>query len=156
MALQPRQRPGDAKAPPPHLARVVSRSTLRVLVVDDERDACEGLALLMEFEGYRVETALDGATGLSCAERFTPDVVLLDLAMPRMSGHEVARALRRHPASRDALIIALSGLGERDDIERSRAAGFDHHQVKPVNIDALLAMIDRHFAQPTSGSEYGG
>jgi CheY-like chemotaxis protein len=139
----------------PVLGETGTRAVRRVLVIDDAQDACEGLALLLELEGYRVESALDGPGGLACAACFEPNVVLLDLAMPHMSGYDVARALRRLPATRNALIVALTGLGEFDDIARSRAAGFDHHQVKPVDVDALLALIDRHFEQVARGGVRG-
>jgi CheY-like chemotaxis protein len=125
----------------------MARRGLRVLVVDDVEDACEGLALLMKIEGFQVEAALDGASAVQCASQFVPHIVLLDLAMPRMSGYEVARQLRAHPATRDVLIIALTGLSEFDDIARSREAGFNHHQVKPIDADALLALIDQHIGR---------
>lgn len=145
MALQSLQTNGDVSPSSPLAEDTGTPAARRLLVIDDAQDACEGLALLFELEGYRVESALDGPGGLACAERFAPQVVLLDLAMPHMSGYDVALALRRLPATRDALIVALTGLGELDDIERSLAAGFDHHQVKPIDVDALLALIDRHF-----------
>jgi DNA-binding response OmpR family regulator len=116
-----------------------------VLVIDDTVHACESIALLMEFEGYRVETAFDGPTGIAHAERFAPQVVLLDLAMPHMSGFEVARRLRASPATHTAMIVALTGLGSDEDVQRSRDAGFNHHCLKPIDIDGLLALVDTHF-----------
>lgn len=117
------------------------RDAYRVLVVDDNIDACEGTAMLVDFAGYVVDLAFDGPVAIAKAERFRPDVVLLDIAMPRMSGYEVARKLREHPSTRDALLIALTGLGAADDIARAWQAGFDDYRLKPVDIDELLTLV---------------
>jgi two-component system CheB/CheR fusion protein len=114
---------------------------LRVLVVDDNVDACEGTAMLVDFAGYIVELAFDGPVAIEKAERFRPHVVLLDIAMPRMSGYEVAQRLRANPLTRDALLIALTGLGAADDIARAWQAGFDDYRLKPVDIDELLELV---------------
>jgi CheY-like chemotaxis protein len=106
------------------------RDAYRVLVVDDNVDACEG-----------TELAFDGPLAIAKAERFRPHVVLLDIAMPRMSGYEVARRLRENPLTRDALLIALTGLGAADDIARAWQAGFDDYRLKPVDIDELLELL---------------
>lgn len=145
MASQPAQTSCSMLSATSAASSTIARRGLRVLVVDDAEDACEGLALLLQIEGFQVEATLDGPTAIECATHFVPHVVLLDLAMPRMSGYDVARRLRRHPATRDALIIALTGLSELDDIARSYDAGFNHHQVKPLDVDTLLALIDCHF-----------
>ena len=113
----------------------------RVLIVDDNVDACEGLAMLIDLAGYEVEMCFDGATALRVAERMMPDAVLLDISMPLVSGYEVARALRGRPAQRDTLLIALTGLGTPSDVARALAAGFDYHRVKPVDIDELLQLL---------------
>lgn len=117
------------------------RDAYRVLVVDDNVDACEGTAMLVDFAGYVVEIAFDGAVAIEKAERFRPHVVLLDIAMPRMSGYDVARRLRESPLTRDALLIALTGLGAADDIARAWQAGFDDYRLKPVDIDELLQLL---------------
>ena len=117
------------------------RDAYRVLVVDDNVDACEGTAMLVDFAGYIVELAFDGPLAIAKAERFRPHVVLLDIAMPRMSGYEVARRLRENPLTRDALLIALTGLGAADDIARAWQAGFDDYRLKPVDIDELLELL---------------
>jgi CheY-like chemotaxis protein len=117
------------------------RDAYRVLVVDDNVDACEGTAMLVDFAGYVVEIAFDGAIAIEKAERFRPHVVLLDIAMPRMSGYDVARRLRESPLTRDALLIALTGLGAADDIARAWQAGFDDYRLKPVDIDELLQLL---------------
>jgi CheY-like chemotaxis protein len=91
--------------------------------------------------GAQVEVAHDGASALSVLDRFHPRVVLLDIGMPGMDGYEVARRMRRHPGGGALSIVALSGWGQDDDRARSRAAGFDHHLVKPVEIHALHALM---------------
>ncbi len=130
--LNPETNPQDAE---------LQAGALRVLVVDDNVDACEGTAMLVDFAGYVVELAFDGPVAIEKAERFRPHVVLLDIAMPRMSGYEVAQRLRANPVTRDALLIALTGLGAADDIARAWQAGFDDYRLKPVDIDELLELV---------------
>ena len=113
----------------------------RILVVDDNRDSAETLALLLELDGHRTRLAHDGQEALDMATTFRPDVVLLDIGLPKMSGYDVCRRLREQPWSSDALIIAMTGWGQADDLRRSAHAGFDHHCVKPVDHDALTALI---------------
>jgi two-component system CheB/CheR fusion protein len=135
-------RPVDPLAPDAGPQGVELRpDALRVLVVDDNVDACEGTAMLVDFAGYIVELAFDGPVAIEKAERFRPHVVLLDIAMPRMSGYEVAQRLRANPLTRDALLIALTGLGAADDIARAWQAGFDDYRLKPVDIDELLKLV---------------
>jgi signal transduction histidine kinase/ActR/RegA family two-component response regulator len=113
----------------------------RVLVVDDNADAAETLMQLLELEGHQVRTACEGAAALRIAADFHPDALLLDIGLPGIDGRELARALRARPDTRDALIVAISGYGREEDIQRSRAAGFDHHLVKPVDLAALEAVL---------------
>ena len=113
----------------------------RVLVVDDNRDSAETVALLLELAGHQTRMAHDGQEALDMATTFRPDVVLLDIGLPKMSGYDVCRRLREQPWSSDALIIAMTGWGQTDDLRRSAHAGFDHHCVKPVDHDALTALI---------------
>jgi two-component system CheB/CheR fusion protein len=135
-------RPVDPLAPNAGPQGIEPRiDALRVLVVDDNVDACEGTAMLVDFAGYIVELAFDGPVAIEKAERFRPHVVLLDIAMPRMSGYEVAQRLRANPLTRDALLIALTGLGAADDIARAWQAGFDDYRLKPVDIDELLELV---------------
>jgi CheY-like chemotaxis protein len=105
----------------------------RVLVVDDNEDAAESLAALLRIFGHEVSVALDGEQALTLAPQQRPDVVLLDLGMPRMDGHEVARRMRSEPWGATMRIIALSGFGDGADRARSREAGCDDHLVKPVS-----------------------
>jgi CheY-like chemotaxis protein len=113
----------------------------RVLVVDDNEDAASSLATLLRVVGHEVWTAHDGLEGLRMAREHCPDVVLLDLGMPRLNGFEVATAIRREPWGRDVLLVALTGWGQPQDRERSRAAGFDEHFVKPVELENLLQRV---------------
>lgn len=107
--------------------------SMRVLVVDDNVDAANSLAMALRLSGQRVRVAYDGATALSFAAEDPPEAVLLDLGMPGMDGYEVAQRLRGNPATSKVLIIALTGWGQDEDRRKSHEAGFDHHLVKPVD-----------------------
>jgi CheY-like chemotaxis protein len=115
----------------------------RVLVVDDNVDSAESVALLLQTMGQVVQTAYDGATALEAVESFGPDVVLLDIGLPGMDGYEVARELRRRGLT-DVILVALTGYGQQEDQARARAAGFDHHLVKPADV-ALLPELFASF-----------
>jgi PAS domain S-box-containing protein len=127
----------------------------RILIIDDNRDAAESLGELLTLIGHETRLAHDGETGLQVVEDFRPELVLLDLGMPRMDGFETCRQLRAQPWGRGIHIVALSGWGQDEDRRKTRAAGFDAHLVKPVDVDALMALIagvpdDR--GQPPAGS----
>ncbi|MGE3276830.1 MAG: ATP-binding protein [Vicinamibacterales bacterium] len=113
----------------------------RILIVDDNEDAGEMLATLLAGQGAEVSVARGGMEALAQLERFHPDSVLLDIGMPGMDGYEVARRIRDTPAYRDLLIIALTGWGQPNDRQRSREAGFDHHLVKPPDLDRLRTLL---------------
>jgi CheY-like chemotaxis protein/anti-sigma regulatory factor (Ser/Thr protein kinase) len=104
----------------------------RILVADDNRDAAEALALQLQLAGHDVRTAYDGIEALTVAMAFDPDIVLLDLGMPKIDGYEAARQLRLRTASRRVTLIALTGWGQQQDRQRTADAGFDAHLVKPV------------------------
>jgi CheY-like chemotaxis protein len=112
----------------------------RILVVDDNRDAGDSLAMILRILGVDVRVARGGAEGLETLERFDADVVLLDIGMPEMDGYEVARRIRQRGSSRPA-IVALTGWGQEQDRTRAREAGFDHHLVKPADLTALHALL---------------
>ncbi|CAN7520371.1 PAS domain S-box protein [Massilia sp. LjRoot122] len=115
----------------------------RILVVDDNGDAAESLALLLESSGAEVRTAREGPAGLALAREFAPHAVLLDLGMPGMDGFEVARRLRAEPRHAGLAIIALTGWGQEEDRRRTRDSGFDQHLTKPVDVGQLLDILVR-------------
>jgi CheY-like chemotaxis protein/two-component sensor histidine kinase len=113
----------------------------RVLVVDDNVDSAESLAMLATGWGHAVEVAHDGPAALEAARRQQPDLVLLDIGLPGMDGYEVARQLRRMGELKETLLIAMTGYGQAEDRLRSQAAGFQHHLVKPVDTEALRTLL---------------
>jgi signal transduction histidine kinase len=113
----------------------------RILVVDDNRDAADSLAALLGLVGAQVAVAYDGAQALHLAESFNPRVAVLDLGMPGMSGLDLARRLRERDRDGDCTLIALTGWGQASDRELTRAAGFSHHLTKPVDFDAMQALL---------------
>ena len=115
----------------------------RVLVVDDNTDAAESVASLLELAGHDVRVAANGATALDMARVHEPEVIVLDLGLPGLDGLEVARALRRQPVPRPPLLIALTGYGSDGDRERTREAGFDLHLVKPADPSLILDAIEQ-------------
>jgi two-component system, OmpR family, response regulator len=117
----------------------------RVLLVDDSVDAAEALSMLLETLGHEVRTLHDGTSALAIVDEFRPEVVILDIGLPGMDGFALARELRKLPSTRDALLIALTGFGGDEDRLRARAAGFDHHLVKPVSFADLEDLIARSF-----------
>ncbi|MDR3636722.1 MAG: PAS domain S-box protein [Isosphaeraceae bacterium] len=120
----------------------------RVLVVDDNVDAANSLAKLLDrLYGQETRVAFDGPSALALTTSFRPEVVLLDIGMPGMDGYQVARRLRDDPASRKATLVALTGWGQENDRRRSKMAGFDHHLVKPVDLEDLRTILR---AQPES------
>lgn len=114
---------------------------LHILVVDDNRDGAESLAMLLHEMGHEVEQAYDGLSGLERARREHPQVLLCDIGLPGISGYEVARRLRAESAYNDVLLVALTGWGQEDDRRRSQEAGFDAHLVKPVEHEALAELL---------------
>jgi PAS domain S-box-containing protein len=114
----------------------------RILVVDDNRDSAESLAMLLDITGNATFTAHDGADALDAAARDRPDVVLLDIGLPTLNGYEVCRRIRAEPWGKDMTLIALTGWGQDEDRRKSHEAGFDGHLVKPVNYPALMALLD--------------
>ena len=113
---------------------------LRVLVVEDNRDTARTMSVLLEVWGHQPFVEYDGAAAVQAADRFRPDVILLDIGLPRLDGFEVARQVRRL-AGKQPFIICISGYGRDEDRRRSREAGCDHHLVKPADLDLLLRML---------------
>lgn len=115
--------------------------TARILIVDDNRDATDSLALLLEMHGHDVISAYEGRSVIDLARREQPSVVLLDIGLPDVDGFEIARRLRADPHTANMVLIALTGYGQAEDLENSRRAGFDHHLVKPAAVDRILALV---------------
>ncbi len=126
----------------------------RILVVDDNVDAVESLALLLRLDGHDVQAVYDGPAALAAAAANPPQVAILDLGMPGMDGYEVARRLRALPGLKDVLLLALTGWAAENDRRRCYEAGFDGHLPKPVEWDALRQFLGhpRLLRQPSSGS----
>jgi CheY-like chemotaxis protein len=123
---------------------------LRILVVDDSPDVADSLGLLLTMMGHEVRTASDGVEGIQTADVFRPDLVLLDLGMPRMNGYDTARAIRQQPWGKGVVLIALTGWSQ-DDRHCIQEAGFDHYLVKPVEPDTLKQLLSAQSARSTAG-----
>jgi CheY-like chemotaxis protein len=115
----------------------------RVLVIEDNEDAARSLQEVLEIGGHDVEVALDGLQGLAKARAFQPEVVLCDIGLPGIDGYEVARTLRADPALPQPLLVALSGYAFQEDVDKSRAVGFDEHLSKPADPAALQRLMER-------------
>jgi two-component system CheB/CheR fusion protein len=114
----------------------------RILVVDDGIGAAKMLQLLLSKLGpHEIEIAYDGVAALEAARRFAPDLVLLDIGLPRMDGYEVARQLRASADFQTTTLVAITGYGDAEDRERSAAAGFNEHIVKPVDLETLKRLL---------------
>src|SRR5690606_27317264 len=116
----------------------------RILVVDDNADSAESLATLLRISHHGVRTAKEGVEALEIAEAFRPQIVLLDIGMPRMDGLELARRLRQTPWGASMFLIAMTGWGQEADRERSRLAGIEHHLVKPVDLHVVEELLESY------------
>ncbi len=113
----------------------------RVLVVDDNVDAADSLGMMLEIQGHTAQTVHDASAALEAVESFSPDVVLLDIELPGMSGYEVAKRIRSNGNGKNITLIALTGRGQQEDKDRARDAGFDEHLTKPVDVSVLTTLI---------------
>jgi CheY-like chemotaxis protein len=144
--VPPRREPEELpRNGPPPLAR-----KFRILVVDDNRDAADSLAMMLRMMGHETLAAYDGLEAVQEAETFRPGVVLLDIGLPKMNGYEVARHLRQQPWGKTMSLIALTGWGQDEDKRRALEAGFDHHFTKPVEVIALEQMLALNNPRPQS------
>jgi PAS domain S-box-containing protein len=141
--------------PPPRVPAgatpAAAPGVLRVLVVDDNVDSAESLAEVLEMSGHQVRVAHDGPAALVVAGEFRPQAIVLDIGLPGLSGHEVAKRIRGEDWGRAIHLVALSGWGQAEDRKRSREAGFDAHFVKPVDLDELEAVLRRASERATAG-----
>ncbi len=133
----------DAPKPPPEptVSEPTTTTACRILVVDDNRDSATSLATLLKLTGNETHTAHDGLEAVEAAATFRPDVVLLDIGLPKLNGFEVARRIREQPWSKGMMLVALTGWGQDEDRRKSQEAGFDHHMVKPVDYAALMKLL---------------
>jgi CheY-like chemotaxis protein/anti-sigma regulatory factor (Ser/Thr protein kinase) len=129
-----------AKTPGPTAERTPTTAN-RILVVDDNRDAAKSLATLLKLTGNETQTAHDGLEAVEVAGAFRPDVVLLDISLPKLSGHDVCRRIRQQSWAKNMVLVALTGWGQDEDRRQSKDAGFDHHMVKPVDFTALMSLL---------------
>ncbi len=127
--------------PPAETARPAGKRC-RVLVVDDNVDAAQSMEFLLAMRGHEVRVVHDGAAALEAVQNFAAGVVLLDIGLPVLTGLEVARRIRQLPALKDLVLVAMTGYGQESDRQRSREAGFDHHLVKPTDLDELYKILE--------------
>jgi CheY-like chemotaxis protein len=139
-----------AVEPPPVAAQPPPAAARRILIVDDNQDAAELLAEMFELAGHTVRVAHDGKRALEVAAEFEPECVMLDIGLPLIDGYEVARQLRARDGDRRRTLVAITGYGQEDDVQRALDAGFDRHLVKPVSIDQTLEIIASSPASPAS------
>jgi CheY-like chemotaxis protein len=125
----------------PEKAEPAEPEGLRVLVVDDNHDAAEVLRMLLEAGGFNAKAVTSGAGALTAIPEYQPDVILMDIGMPGMSGHDVARRIREQPQFGDITLVALTGWGQEEDRRESKASGFDYHLTKPVNFKVLKDLL---------------
>jgi signal transduction histidine kinase/CheY-like chemotaxis protein len=131
----------DRPAPPEGLGRCPTTTRARVLLVEDNVDAAEGMTMLLEFLGHEVRTVHDGIAALSEAARTLPAVVLIDIGLPVLDGYEVAARMRSLPGMDRAVLVALTGYGTAEHIQRAVAAGFQHHLTKPIDLECIEALF---------------
>jgi PAS domain S-box-containing protein len=139
----PLAEPAVAATGRPAAAGTGAKQPPKVLVVDDNVDAAEAIATLLQFSGYQIDVAHDPHAALEAAARARPDVVLLDIGLPGMTGYEVAQRMREGVAGRRTKIVALTGYGQEQDNEQAKAAGFSAYLVKPVDADQLTALVNQ-------------
>lgn len=138
VADRPPQKPDQADR---ENEKPVFAASLRILVVDDDRDSTVSLSMLLQIMGHEVRTSHDGPDAIDIAGEYRPDIVLLDIGLPGMSGYEVARKIRQEPWGEPMKLIALTGWGQEEDRRQAQEAGFDYHLVKPVEAPALSKLL---------------
>jgi signal transduction histidine kinase len=141
-----------AAAPAPEARATASTASCRVLIVDDNVDSADSLAMILDLLGHTTKCLADPNQALDVARAFSPDVIFLDIGMPGMSGYEVARALRADPASAGTRLVALTGWGQPEDRRRSHDAGFDYHLVKPAELGAIRDICNAVAERPADAA----
>jgi signal transduction histidine kinase/CheY-like chemotaxis protein len=135
---------GDKKQQPPSVAdrqNAAAPVSCRILVVDDNQDSADSIAILLRTMGNEVHAAHDGLEAVDAAAEFQPDIVLLDLGLPKLNGFDAARRIREQPGGQERVLIALTGWGQEEDRRRSQEAGFDHHLTKPIDFGVLRELL---------------
>ena len=122
-------------------SKVAAFAHLRILVVDDNVNAADSLDYLVEVSGHEVCIANDGEAGVAVARQFQPDMVMMDIGMPKLNGYEAASRIRQQPWGRAMVLVALTGWGQADDRRKSANAGFNQHLVKPIDMDELIKLV---------------
>jgi len=140
----------QCRTPAPQLEAVINTPEqrppappLRIVIADDNRDAADSLAMLLQMDGHQVSVAHNGAGALNIVEAMDPQIAVLDIGMPDMNGYQVAQRIRSSARSGSIVLVALTGWGQAQDLARAKAAGFDHHLVKPAEPEALRSLITR-------------
>jgi CheY-like chemotaxis protein len=128
--------------------KVLPASHYRILVVDDNKDSAVSLGMTLKYLGHTIRTAHDGLETLTVAEDFLPDMILLDIGLPKLNGYEVCRHIRRQSWGESMVLIALTGWGQEEDKMKSKEAGFNFHMVKPVKAADLAKLLDGLLAAP--------
>lgn len=123
--------------------QVIAKTSLRILVVDDNRDGANSLSIMLRYLGNETRTAYDGEEAVAMATEFRPDLILLDIGLPKLSGYDACRLIRQQPSGREMVIIAQTGWGQIEDRQRTREAGFDHHMVKPVDARERMLLLEQ-------------
>src|SRR5204862_5428057 len=140
---QPQPPKGEGEKTAGHAGR-------RILVVDDNKNSADSLSMLLGIIGMEVRTAYDGLEAVAAAAAFNPDMVLLDIGLPKLDGYEAARRIREQPWGKDMVLVAVTGWGQEEDRRRSQEAGFNAHLVKPLDPAALQALL-AHCESPATG-----
>jgi CheY-like chemotaxis protein len=133
--------PVEAPAPEPAVSEPAPETARRILVVDDNQDSATSLAMLLKLAGNETHTAYDGLEAVEAVAAFRPDVVLLDIGLPKLNGYEVALKVRQQPWGKNVVLVAVTGWGQEEDRQKSRRAGFEAHLVKPVDYAALMELL---------------
>jgi signal transduction histidine kinase len=139
--------PDEQSIPERKSPLLAGSSELRILVADDNRDAADTLCTLLEVLGHEVQRVHDGEAAVSAAEKFNPQLVLLDIGMPQLNGYEACKRIRVQPGGAGRTLVAVTGWGQPEDRRRSQDAGFDHHLVKPIDMDALAKVLQASSAR---------